>query len=710
MDLINTLLGVPLGYVMHLAYVATDNLGLAIVVFAVLAKIILFPVSILAHKNSIRLLQIQPDLTALKRRFGGDRERLSEEQYNLFKKEKYSPLLGIVPLMIRLLLIVGIMQVIYRPLQHILRFNQESIDALVSAGRELYGMQSGPGEQLQVLAAFQQDPDSSRFYDALANLPYASEILQKMQAVDLNFLGINLGQTPSFTEPSAALLIPLLSGLTALVFCLLQSAISPGALSQSKNTNWALTIFTVALSLYFAIVTPVGVGLYWTLGNVLAIISVLLLNLMYNPKKLAGEALSFIDVSRKTPAQTQKDKKREKELKIREKKDASAFLSAEKNLVFYAITSGQYKFYRQIINHLLEHSDIKIHYLTNDPDDALFKQDNARLIPYYASQKKTISLMMKLDTDIVVTTVPDLQSYHLKRSIVRSDIEYIFTRHGLGSMHMATREKAYDHFDTIFCAGPHNVAEIRKREEMAGLPRKNLVKVGYGLYDQLKAAYDGLQQNQPNKKPRILIAPSWQDDNILDLCIDQILTELFGKGFEIFIRPHPQFLRIFPERIEALKKRYSVQVAGGELVFEDDFSSNESILLSDVLITDWSDIGAEFSYSTLRPSIFINTPMKIMNPNYKDFDLEVLDIALRDKVGVSLDPDKLAHLADLVDELISEKDEYQSRIKTVVEHYLYYPGRSGEAGGTYILRQLEARGAIQDSTQDTSKNFEGEKG
>ena len=659
MGVINTVLGVPLGYVIYLAYSALGNYGLAVLVFAVAVKIVVFPVMLLAHRNSIRLLQLQPALHVIKRRHAGDKESINEAQYELFRREKYSPLLGILPLFLQLFLVMGMLQVMYHPLQHMLRMDAGAIAAYIE-----YAGAAGFAPQLQVI--------------------------ETLPLLDLRFLGLNLGATPSFADPSPELIIILLSGLAALSFCSVQNKISPGALSQSRRTNRGLTIFTVALSLYFAAALPVGVGLYWTAGNFAAIGVVLLLNRLCPPQKLAAEALAHVQANRKTPEQLREERQEKKRLAEWEKRDAARFGAAKKQLVFYALSGGQYKFYKNIIEYLLEHSDIVVHYLTNDPNDAIFRMSNEQIIPYYASQQKTISLMLKLDTDLFVTTVPDLQTYHMKRSIVRDDIEYIYTFHGLTSTPMIYKEKAFDYFDTIFCVGPHQVAELRRREELANLTRKRLVKTGYGLYDQLIESYVDIAHNI-SEKPRILIAPSWQAYNILDICIESVLEALTGHGYIIIVRPHPQYIRLFPERVNAIAERYSSYAVNSEIIFELDFSGNESIFRADVLITDWSGIAHEFSYCTLKPSIFINTPMKTMNPHYQWYgsDIEVLDISLRDKIGVSIEVSDVGKLNDEISRLLSDKDSYREQIEGIVRQYLYYPGRNGEAGGTYIIGQLK---------------------
>ena len=690
MEFINTVLGTPLGFIIYFAYWVFGNYGLAIVAFAIIVKIPVFPVMVLAHKNSIRLLQLQPALYLIKQRHAGDKESISEAQYELFKKEKYSPLIGIAPLIVQLFLVMGMLQVMYHPLQHMLRLEQDTISSLVQVMHGIYGANGGFVEQLTLLEAFQHPENWPAFQSALAGFYYGESIFSLIQETNLHFVGLNLGATPSFRNPSLELVIVLLSGIVALAFCLIQNAISPGALSQSKRTNLGLTLFTVGLSLYFALMLPVGVGLYWTVGNLAAIGVVLLLNYLYPPKKLASEALIHLRATRKTPEQLQKENLLQKELRKREKADVNLFNSAKKQVVFYAISSGQYKYYAEIIEYILHNSNITIHYLTNDPNDALFQNSPIRLIPYYVGHQKTISVMMKLETSMMITTVPDIQHYHIKRSVAQKDIEYIYVFHGFTSLHMVMRPGALDYYDTVFCVGPHHVNEIRRSEELRNTSKKKLIKAGYGVFDRLLTKYS-IEQRPVNEKPMILIAPSWQNGNIMESCIDIILKLLCGQGYQIIIRPHPQYIKNFDVELTDLQERHSNHIESGEIKFEVDFGESSSMYLSDIVITDWSNTAYEFSFCTKKPSIFINTPMKVLNPNYKDLCIEPSDIYLRDKAGISVDITNLDTLNDLVVDILKNNEVYREKITKTVKDFMYYPMRSGEAGGKYIINQYNLR-------------------
>ena len=183
-----------------------------------------------------------------------------------------------------------------------------------------------------------------------------------------------------------------------------------------------------------------------------------------------------------------------------------------------------------MIDYVLKNSDLVIHYITSDPKDAIFQMNEPRIKPYYIGEMKLITLMMKMDADMVIMTMPDLETYHIKRSLVRKDIEYIYTDHGVSSDNMTLRTHALDHYDTLFAVGPHQVEEARAIEKLYNLKPRRLVKVGYGLLDEMTEAWENTPK-VPHEKKTILVAPSWQKDNIMDSCIDTLIEQFLRPGF-----------------------------------------------------------------------------------------------------------------------------------------------------------------------------------
>lgn len=716
MEALINVIGTPLGYLMYWCFDLLHNYGAAILLFTLLTKVILFPLSLIAQKNSIKMVKMQPELADIKARNGGNGELIMQETKALYKKERYSTVKGILPLLVQIPLILGLIDVIYKPLQHLLHIGRPTIDALARRTAEILNISPddlGFGAQLRILETVQNNPDAYAQVRVPGEGPISGVIAQ-IQAVDLSFFGINLASVPQMGD--LTLIIPLLSGLSALVLCLVQNRYNVLQAEAGFVSKWGMTIFLVAFSGYFAAVLPCGLGVYWTAGNLLSIPVLALCNLIYSPKKYIDYANRTMPV-KLTRAQQAEARARKRELRKREKADSKRFFTRglQKNLVVYSEGSGYWKYFSAVVSYVTEHSDIVVHYVTNDPDDRVFGFDNPQIVPYYIGPKALIAFMMKMDADIVLMTTPDLELFHVKRSLVRKDTEYIYLDHGMTSYQLMLRKGALDHFDTIFIYGPNHILEVRETEKLYGLPAKTLVKTGYGLLDDLlekvaamgegegagAAAMQGgyateaLSQPAATEPPKqILIAPSWQVSNLMDLCIDDVLGSLLGRGYRIIVRPHPEYVKRYPARMQAIIDRYREACAtpdelGGTLAIETDFSSNETVYRSDLVITDWSSIAQEFSYATKKPSLFINTPMKVMNPEYDRLPLVPLDISLRDELGVSVDVDKLDILADAVADLLSRSDEYRDHITAVLEHNIYDIGDAARGGGDYLIARVK---------------------
>ena len=439
----------------------------------------------------------------------------------------------------------------------------------------------------------------------------------------------------------------------------------------------------VIFSVYFSFLVPAGVGLYWIFGNIFAIPSMILVNLIIPPKK-------FLDVDYIKKVQAQKKEKEEKYRKYhkKEKEDYKKF-SSEKNmkLMIYSESNGFYKYYSGMIDYICSNSDINIHYVTSDPEDKIFLDNRKQIHAYYVSQDKyLIPLFLKLDCDMCMMTMPDLEKYHIKRSKVRKDIEYVYVPHGMGSNALTLRKGALDWYDTVFCVGPDAEKEIRETEELYKTKTKLLVQTGYPLLDEMINEYEK-SEHKANQKTKILIAPSWQPDNIIDLCINELLDKLSATDYDIIVRPHPQMVRHSPEIFEILKNRYQ----GSNIDIQTDFSKNSPVMEADILITDWSDISFEFAFTTKKPVIFINTPMKIMNPEYDKISTEPINIALRNIIGTSVEVNDITSVCEIIKDTLNRSNEYYCTIEDALKAHIYNIGNSKKIYGRYVIKSISSK-------------------
>ena len=676
------MIGDIFGWVMYFCYRITHNYGVTIIFFTLLMKIILLPISVMVQKNSIKIVKLYPEMNHIKAKFYGNKDLISEAQYHLYKKEKYHPMLDLVPVVMQFVILIGVIDVIYNPLEHLLHLDQSYINIATQAYSSLNNSTESKFMQIQLIDYLLQSGNSSSFSTILPN-----DVIEQITSLNLFFCGFNLGVVPILTG-NISILVPLLAAISSYLLCYTQNKVNVLQSEQSiSNKIFTLTL-SVGLSLYLGFFVPAGVGFYWIISNLMAIAMVYILNYCINPKKYID--YNALEDSKQELEQMQKymstpSFKKNKEYLMLEKKDYMRFSKYKnKQIVFFSEKNGFYKYFQNVIELILKKTDIIIHYITSDPHDEVFKLQNDNFQVYYIGEKKLIILMLKMDADMVVMTMPDLQKYHIKRSIVRDDIEYIYMSHGIGSYNLMLRKHAIDYFDTIFVPNEIDYKEIRKMENAYGVKPKTLVKYGFALIDNMIAHYECQVFPKSNTK-NILIAPSWQKDNILDLCIDEVLNNLLKSEYQIILRPHPQYIRHFSDMLSLLEKKYA-HYANFKL--QMDFSSNDTVYNADILITDWSGIAYEYSFTTLKPSLFINTPMKVMNPDYQEIDIVPFDIEIRNQIGISVDITQLNTLSNVVEKLLTENCYSQESIHKIREKYLYNVSKSAKVGSDYIINRL----------------------
>jgi YidC/Oxa1 family membrane protein insertase len=125
-----------------------------------------------------------------------------------------------------------------------------------------------------------------------------------------------------------------------------------------------------------------------------------------------------------------------------------------------------------------------------------------------------------------------------------------------------------------------------------------------------------------------------------------------------------------------------------DVVVEMDFAAPFPVRNADILVTDWSGIAYEYAFTTKRPVLFVNTPMKVVNPEWEKIGLPPVNITFRDLVGVSVDPSGFSRIPAILDDFLAHPGKFADSIDATLRTYFFNPGRAGEAAGRYILRKL----------------------
>ena len=361
----------------------------------------------------------------------------------------------------------------------------------------------------------------------------------------------------------------------------------------------------------------------------------------------------------------------------------------ERSIVFYSESSViLYPYVEEIINEL-EKRDQKICYVTSSKNDPVLKNKEIKTF-YIGDGSARTKFFLELKARVLIMTMPDLDTYYIKRSKT-FPVNYIYLFHSMNSTHMEFQKGAFDRFDTIFCVGQHQIQEIRATEQLYNLKQKKLVECGYGLLDKLlKSRPSHSQENflSKNNKKKILIAPSWGKQNLLETVGIDLVKILLDAGYHVTVRPHPMTIKKSPKLIKQIKEKFE---KNPDFLLDTNTSSFEQLFSSYALITDWSGIGHEYAFVCERPVIYVDVPKKARNKKYDKIGFVPLEISIRSKIGEIISIQNLGSIPERIEFLYGHITDFQSNIKKIRDDTVFNIGKSGEAAANEIIRIINEK-------------------
>lgn len=283
------IISIPFGWIMNFCYMIVRNYGVALILFTLITKILLYPLAVKQQKSTMRTAALTPKLNAIKKKYGNNKEKINEETMNLYNQEGINPMGGCLPLLIQLPILWGLYGVIYSPLTHILRLSKQAVadaQTIMRNGGELFShIVNNPNfknrSELFIMQAIKDHPDS---FSSLG-----TDVVNKVQGFNNSLFGINLGDTPTFAW-NILLLIPIISFLSNILLTLYSQyktkQMNPGAQQMGAGMNAVLFTMPV-ISAIFAFQFPAGVGLYWIISTLFSLLQSMLLYKIYTPERIA---------------------------------------------------------------------------------------------------------------------------------------------------------------------------------------------------------------------------------------------------------------------------------------------------------------------------------------------------------------------------------------------------------------------------------------
>jgi len=361
---------------------------------------------------------------------------------------------------------------------------------------------------------------------------------------------------------------------------------------------------------------------------------------------------------------------------------------AWRHIVFYSESGQDWHQFSGLISELNEQMNIRTTYVTSDAQDAGLARDHPNFQAIWIPPGLFLTIFFQVSrSEVFVLTMMDLDNLQLKRSLY--PVHYVYLFHSMGSTHMVDHENSFDHYDSLFCTGPHQVAEIRKREEIKNLPPKHLFEYGHPrLEEVIRQGEAWPAPENPRGPATILIAPTWGDHSIFNTCGSQLIDVLLQAGYRVIMRPHYHSRRLSPDVIDALRDEFK---SHERFEYVDQMGETDSILRSDLLICDWSAMALEYSMGLEKPVLFIDVPRRIRNPNWRDLDIEPMESSIREKVGEVLPPESINLAPAAVERLLSEPDRFRAQVRQLRERNVFQLGQSVRAGAREIARLADER-------------------
>ena len=269
---LSDIIRVPFGYLLEWLYQFANNYGVALILFSLIIKLILLPMSIKSKKSTLKMSRLAPIVKAMESKYGDDKQKYQMAVQQLYKEEGVSMGGGCLWSFIPLLILLPLYYVIREPLTYMLH-NSRSVSAAIVAFVRASGENLGANTYYAQLAAY-VEPLRALAVTANANLT----------AIDFSFLGLDLAAIPTFKIWEVAkegwsqiglFLLPIASAGFQMLSMLISQKMSgqvatnadgerdEEAAKQQAKTNMTMMLMMPLMSLWIGYSMPAALSIYW---------------------------------------------------------------------------------------------------------------------------------------------------------------------------------------------------------------------------------------------------------------------------------------------------------------------------------------------------------------------------------------------------------------------------------------------------------------
>ena len=289
----NQIITVPFGYLLDYLYQFTTNYGVALILFAIIVRLVLMPINAKSKKTTMKMSRLQPRIQEIQRKYENDKQKQNEAIQKLQQEEGASMGCGgCLWSLLPMLILIPLYQVIRQPLVYILHESvevTEQIIAVVKAGLPTLFNQNNYYDQIISVS-------SDNITQFTAELSGIVSNPKTLEGLNFRFLGIDLGQIPQYNifastwvwdwNHIGATLVPILSAGTNVLSMLLSQKSNDSVItnedgiqdketaekSQSAQTSKMMMWMMPIMSLFIGFGVPAALSLYWLIGGLVALV------------------------------------------------------------------------------------------------------------------------------------------------------------------------------------------------------------------------------------------------------------------------------------------------------------------------------------------------------------------------------------------------------------------------------------------------------
>ena len=269
------------GYVLNFLYNFCNNYGLAIIIFSVILRVMLIPITVSQQKTMKKNAKMQEKLKEIQFKYKNNPEKLNQETIDLYKKEKMNPFSGCLSSILQIIIILSVFWLVSKPLTYMKKVDTDVINGYIEEIKNEDGKTASYPEIQVIQRRANQDERVN---------------------INMNFLGLDLSKVPSqnFKDPTVYI-IPVLYVVTSFISIKITNAsqnkltkknakegeektAEDEAMESMQAMNNSMTYMVPIMSISIAFIAPLGLALYWLISNVLIIVERMVINKIFEEK------------------------------------------------------------------------------------------------------------------------------------------------------------------------------------------------------------------------------------------------------------------------------------------------------------------------------------------------------------------------------------------------------------------------------------------